>query len=868
MKQDKKTRAGSRLMVLGIAAAALGGLALLLTLVRQIGITETVKEESGTRIFESSLADAEYGKTYSDPSVRASVGSSGTRRVLFLASYDPTAVNYEDEINGMLSESDASDIEFDIVNMDFFKHHTEQDYEFFYRHVKNLLAEEPYCGVIVADDEALGFVMDNREELFSSLPIVFYGVEGEQVAEKAADCANITGYLEDTNVSGTLDLALTLFPDTKEVLAICDGSKSGQAEGEAFLNLENDPTYADLSFSILRSNHYSPSQIREKVENLPDDAIILLLTCHSDRAGNYYTSAEMTKLVSESTSAPVFRNSKGGYNNGAVAGESSSFQEVAAEAVRVMQKVLDEGLDLSTVSLQNEPGEPETIASYSALKRFGISTRKLPQGTILVGAPVTIMSQYGGILPPVILIIGGFLLITVGSQLEVRRRRRAEEALRRSAEKLRIAGEHDVLTGALTRQEALSRLREDAASKRPYALVLSDMDGFKEINETYGHGEGDRLLKEIAGELSPIAARYGGQLARYGGDEFLIWIVGYQITEGDPLLQDINRVFQTVRTSGMNRGRILASVGAANAESSESAEDVILCAEAAVARVKCGGKNGCLLFTKKMRQEELEAEHARSKVLSAIQREAFYMVYQPQVDTRTGKLVGFESLVRMQDGAMGPDIFIPIAEKNGWIRTIGRMTTEMTIRQIREWRDQGLNPPPVSINYSAGQLGDTEYESCLQDLLAKYQVPSSAVHLEITESLFIQNWEEASAFFERIRGLHISLLMDDFGTGYSSLSYLARIPVDVVKIDRSLLTTYGTGKGESFLRDIIGLIHDVGKTALCEGVETNDQYGLLEELGCDRIQGYYFGRPGSAKEAAAAMARGDLFPEQVQKGAE
>lgn len=846
-------------MVLGIAAAALGGLALLVTLVRQIGLTETVKESGGI-VTASAVTEADM--TYDDPSTSGRSGESSTKKVLFLSSYDPTAVNYEDQINGMLSSGDASGLEFDIVNMDFFKHHTLRDYQFFASHVKNLLAEESYSGVLVADDEALGFVMDHREDLFSDLPVVFYGVEDVEEGKEAAACDNFTGYLEDTNVPETLALALSLFPDTKEVLAICDGSKTGQAEGEAFLNLSDDPRYADLSLEVCRSNHYSAAQLKEKVASLPEDALILLLTCHSDRSGTYYTSAEMTKLVSQAASVPVFRNSKGGYNNGAVAGKASSFGVVAAAAVTTMHEVLDGSLNLSNVGLRETPGTPETIASYGGLKRFGLRVRDLPAGTILVGAPVTLLSRYGGILPPAILILGGLLLIIVGSQLEVRRRRRAEEALRKSAEELRIAGEHDRLTGALTRQEALSRLRKEAAAKQSYALVLSDMDGFKEINETYGHGEGDRLLREIAGELAPIAARYGGELARYGGDEFLIWIAGYQIREEDPLLADVNEVFQTVRKSGMNRGRLFASVGAANAERGEAAEDVILCAEAAVARVKGGGKNGCLLFTKKMRQEELEAEHARARVLSAIQHDGFYMVYQPQVDTKTGKLVGFEALVRMQDGAMGPDVFIPIAEKNGWIRTIGRMTTEMTIRQIRAWRDAGLTPPPVSINYSAGQLGDTEYETCLQELLARYAVPASAVHLEITESLFIQNWEEASAFFARIRGLHISLLMDDFGTGYSSLSYLARIPVDVVKIDRSLLTTYGTAQGESFLRDIIDLIHDVGKTALCEGVETKDQYELLEALSCDRIQGYYFGRPGSASEAAAAMAQEDLFPKE------
>lgn len=146
-------------MVLGIAAAALGGLALLVTLVRQIGLTETVKESGGI-VTASAVTEADM--TYDDPSTSGRSGESSTKKVLFLSSYDPTAVNYEDQINGMLSSGDASGLEFDIVNMDFFKHHTLRDYQFFASHVKNLLAEESYSGVLVADDEALGFVMDHR----------------------------------------------------------------------------------------------------------------------------------------------------------------------------------------------------------------------------------------------------------------------------------------------------------------------------------------------------------------------------------------------------------------------------------------------------------------------------------------------------------------------------------------------------------------------------------------------------------------------------------------------------------------------------------------------------------------------------------
>jgi EAL domain-containing protein (putative c-di-GMP-specific phosphodiesterase class I) len=224
-------------------------------------------------------------------------------------------------------------------------------------------------------------------------------------------------------------------------------------------------------------------------------------------------------------------------------------------------------------------------------------------------------------------------------------------------------------------------------------------------------------------------------------------------------------------------------------------------------------------------------------------------------------LIGFEALVRMKDGAMGPGEFIPIAEENGWIQQIGRITTELTIRQICIWRNKQLNPPPVSINYSIGQLSDTDYLTYLKQCLVMYAVPVEAIRLEITESLFIRKEREAARFFEAAAAMDIRFMMDDFGTGYSSLAMLQRLPVSEVKIDKSLLDNHFAQSDDRFLNHVIELIHDDGKRALCEGVETKAQRSLLNTLGCDLIQGYYFGKPGSPDQAEGAIRKGTLDPE-------
>jgi EAL domain-containing protein (putative c-di-GMP-specific phosphodiesterase class I) len=197
----------------------------------------------------------------------------------------------------------------------------------------------------------------------------------------------------------------------------------------------------------------------------------------------------------------------------------------------------------------------------------------------------------------------------------------------------------------------------------------------------------------------------------------------------------------------------------------------------------------------------------------------------------------------MKSAAASPAVFIPIAESTGWIRQIGRITTEKAVRQIAEWQKAGAVTRPVSINFSAAQLGDKQFIQFLKDLLKTTGVSSSLVEIEITESLFMRDSKQAEELMKEFRDMPVLLLMDDFGTGYSSLSYLTYIPVSTIKIDKSLIDTYLVPGRDSFIRDVINLSHDLGKKVTCEGVETRMQYERLKEFGCDVIQGYYFSKP-------------------------
>jgi len=226
-----------------------------------------------------------------------------------------------------------------------------------------------------------------------------------------------------------------------------------------------------------------------------------------------------------------------------------------------------------------------------------------------------------------------------------------------------------------------------------------------------------------------------------------------------------------------------------------------------------------------------------------LENDGFFMLYQPQVDVMSRRLVGFEALARAKGRDLPPGKFIPVAEKNGLIWKIGRVTTELVVRQIAAWRDAGKALYPISINFSSMQLSDEGYLSFLKALLERYRVPAGLVEIEITESCFVGKTDYAINLFEQFKAMGITLLMDDFGTGYSSLGYLTYLPVDVIKLDKSIVDTYLVPGKDHFIQNVIRLVHDLDKKIIIEGVETRGQARRLRDLGADIIQGYYFSKP-------------------------
>jgi len=421
--------------------------------------------------------------------------------------------------------------------------------------------------------------------------------------------------------------------------------------------------------------------------------------------------------------------------------------------------------------------------------------------------------------------------------------------LEKFQEQLLYQAEYDEVLDILNRRTITEWMRNSLSESDIYSVIIIDIDGFKSLNENYGHSMADSILQYLTALLKEMAEEGGWKLSRFGGDEYLIVIPNEIVTRDSESLKNIMAGLRAPIPLGDESLGITASLGASCSDGVTTTDQHIINAEGAMYEAKERGKNGIVIYDEEMKKKANDELVIKEKLQRAFDEDGFFMLYQPQIDTQTKCVSGYEALVRMKEPGIYPGQFIPVAERSGWIWRIGRITTELVIKQLAAWRDEGKKLHPVSVNYSSNQLNDHGYVDFVADLLKKYDISPKYLEIEITEGLFLEKSALADEIFKRFKEMGIRLLMDDFGTGYSSLGYLTYIPVDVIKLDKSLVDTYLVDGKDSFIKNIIHLMHDLDKEMIIEGVEEKWQFERLKEFGADTIQGYYFSKPIPAADA-------------------
>ncbi len=411
---------------------------------------------------------------------------------------------------------------------------------------------------------------------------------------------------------------------------------------------------------------------------------------------------------------------------------------------------------------------------------------------------------------------------------------------------------HDALTLLPNRALFLDRLthaiRHAERSHTRLAVMFLDLDKFKDINDSLGHSVGDELLRTIAERLKDCS-RTSDTVARLGGDEFVFLIVDISDeTTPSMVARRLAEVITAPITLANQEYLITSSIGISMyPDDGNNAESLLSCADIAMYQAKKAGRNTFHFFTSKM-QDRLDKRISLEKSLSrALQRDEFVLHFQPQVELRSGRIIGLEALIRWQSPDQGlvlPGHFIPIAEESNLIFAIGEWVVNTVCRHARKWQMDGLLAVPIAINVAASQFSHQRIDRLVEHALQSSGLEARYLELELTESLSLNDPNTSIAMMHRLREIGVSLSIDDFGTGYSSLNYLKRFPVNKLKIDQSFIRGLPHDAGDcAITAAVIHLAHGPGLRALAEGVETEAQLNFLIANGCDEMQGYYFSCP-------------------------
>lgn len=452
--------------------------------------------------------------------------------------------------------------------------------------------------------------------------------------------------------------------------------------------------------------------------------------------------------------------------------------------------------------------------------------------------------------------------------------------LKNAEEEIRMLAFFDGLTGLANRVLFMERLSQEISAAerhgRIFALLFLDLDQFKMINDTFGHHMGDLLLKKVSETLkrctrnsdtatSPARCDEADTLiARLGGDEFILLLsdikkpknaatVARRILKGMPITHNLEG----------QQVSVTSSIGiSVYPEDGNDAETLLKHADTAMYHAKQNGRNTYKFYKKALNAEVLERFSLEHDLRAAIENHEFILFFQPKLNLTTRKIIGAEALIRWmhpQKGMIQPDQFIPIAEESGFIVDINKWVIETSCKHNSTWRNRGLNPGRIAVNLSGYQLPDQNIIEVIKNALQEARLDGNSLEVELTEYTLMQNNSKTRDTLKLMNDLHLRVALDDFGTGYSSLSYLTSFPVNSLKIDRSFVM--GTTVSESnrvIIKAIIAMGHSLGIKIVAEGIETEEQFRMLQDFGADEGQGFYFSPPVPDEQFVVLLEKGTL----------
>lgn len=771
---------------------------------------------------------------------RYSLPSGEEKRILFLSSYSLNEESTFLGLRGLWERLDKKNVTMDMEFMDMNAFSDKKNFNNFYESISHKIRNSSAYDAIVAEsDFALEFVEKYQKELFDGIPIVFFGVNDYDMAIRIRQNEMFTGEVEDFLIDDIVRIAGILQPKISHVILITDNTIEGKFDQENIKLLNGQ--FPEYSFSVVNTSMLTRQEFGEILRQIEKDHIIIYLEASEDSSNNHYSSMENVKFISTNTSLPVFTKMFSAIGNGFVGGFAIDYKSAGQNAGEKIIKIL-EGSAVSEIPYTaNSTGI--YIFDSHLIRKYDFNKNDIPISATFVNQDRSFLRAYGIIFRPIIFFLLAFILsfiVFIHYNLKINNFQLT----------MKHDSMHDSLTGLYNRSVLRNIIEQEILKKTKFSIILVDINDFRIVNDLYFHECGDALLKETSERLKKVLEGKNYEMARCFSDNFLVIVKDEVFAPGDEILRRVKDGISEPFKYENLKISVTACVGVDvyNGEKI-SADEVLSNVEMALEEAKSEGKNKTVFFTSRIKESKHVEKEIENELEDAIFNNGFTVLYQPQIDVKTGEVYGFEALSRLMSGKYNPAQFIPVAEKNGMIPQIGRIVTEKAIRQMSKWRKEGIALKKMSINFSAGQLADYEYVSYLRELLEIYDIPANLVEIEITESLFMGNSKKATQLFEDFKKIGVKLALDDFGTGYSSLSYLTYLPVDMIKIDKSIVDNYLRDETEGFIASLSALIHSLKMEIIVEGVEQEWQFLKLRKWDFDYIQGYLFSRPLKGEEA-------------------
>lgn len=666
-----------------------------------------------------------------------------------------------------------------------------------------------YSAVVCIDDEALYYVEAVHELLFAQTPVVFVGVSDASHAQRAFELGYATGVMEACDAAGVVQAAKQMQPDAKHLVVLTDNTATGLGDRTQFEKAASTSgtdssnnkavsistsdgsgtalSFGNLTVDYLNASTMTRAELGKQLSSASSEDIIIYLDATADAAGNAYNASQTAYFVSAAATQPVYAVGFGGVGEGFIASTFIDYEKAGERAGEIVVMILN-GTRPADIAVEAVTSEG-MVFDEQALSSAGISTSVLPSGATLINQAgqastnkMSVLDSLRSIFLPISLLVLGIACIAAFVFLGYRRT--ANEVAEVVAQRNTL--ERRFYTDSLTdmpNMQWLTAYAASDASKRVRSVLEVALLDLGDLDELHGVDTADAVVKTLAKRLNGIDSIF---LVRPNQSDFLLGF-DVDLQRGSAPLDEVERVLRAPVKVGESAIAVSPCIGVLNRERGMSIEEMVAGVDLAIRQAEPTGASGEVVFYENdMRVAEEHKYDITSLLKKAIANDDLSVLYQPQIELDTNEVVGYEALVRLRGDKYPPEQFIPIAEANGQIVELDRMVARKVVQQLATWKKRKQRIRPVSINFSYGQLCDEDFVSYLTTLLEEYGVARKLLRVDIKESLFVNDMAKARSFVDELYKAGFGIAIDGFGAGYTSIPRVMQIPVDAVKLDRSL----------------------------------------------------------------------------------